>query len=93
MEYHARRDPLMEYAIDDKDQIPMGQDTVENPQEAAVLITEIRTYMDNFQSEAIMKGIDDKWQKHLRMCRSMTSPGMWEIKQAFYDRMMELLGG
>ena len=94
VEYYARRDPLMEYAIDDKDQIPVGQDTVENSQEAAVLITEIRTYMDNFQSEAIMKGIDDaKWQKHLEDVQKYDITRYVEIKQAFYDRMMELLGG
>ena len=43
---------------------------------------------------AIMKGIDDaKWQKHLEDVQKYDITRYVEIKQAFYDRMMELLGG
>lgn len=90
--YYARRDPLMEFAIGDDEQIPVGQDTVENAQESAVLITEIRTYMDNFQSEAIMKGVDEaRWKQHLESVQKYDIDRYVEIKQAFYDRMMEIL--
>ena len=41
-----------------------------------------------------MKGIDDaKWQKHLEDVQKYDITRYVEIKQAFYDRMMELLGG
>ena len=52
----------MECAV--KEFIPEGQDYPENTQEINVLLTELRTYMDNFMAESVMNGIDDtKWQK------------------------------
>ncbi|MEG1427837.1 MAG: hypothetical protein RSC76_09135, partial [Oscillospiraceae bacterium] len=89
--YYSRQKPLMEYAIGADEYIPVGQDTVENAQEIAVLLTEIRTYMDNFQAESIMKGLDEaKWQQHLANVKKFNADKYTKLRQEFYDRMKSL---
>lgn len=82
-------DPYMECAV--KEFIPEGQDYPENTQEINVLLTELRTYMDNFMAESVMNGIDDtKWQKHLEDCKKFKYEKYTELNQEYYDRMMKL---
>ena len=66
IKYMERQKPYMDCAV--KEFLPEGQDYPENTQEINVLLTELRTYMDNFMAESVMNGIDDdKWQKHLEL--------------------------
>lgn len=85
--YYSRSEPYMEYAIDEY--IPLGQDTPEASQEISILLTEMRTYMDNFQAESIMKGVDDaKWEQHLNTVKTFGSDRYVELRQEYYDRVM-----
>lgn len=89
IKYMERQDPYMECAV--KEFIPEGQDYPENTQEINVLLTELRTYMDNFMAESVMNGIDDtKWQKHLEDCKKFNYEKYTELNQEYYDRMMKL---
>lgn len=89
VKYYDRVAPYMEYAI--TEYIPIGQDSPEAAQEIAILLAEIETYMDNFQAEAIMKGIDEsKWQQHLSNLKKYNTTRYVELRQEFYDRMMSL---
>lgn len=88
VEYYARQEPYMEYAIDEY--IPVGQDTAEATSEVALLLTEIKTYIENFQAEAIMTGIDDgKWEQHLTSVKTFGADKYVEIRQEYYDRVMQ----
>lgn len=85
--YYSRSEPYMEYAIDEY--IPLGQDTPEASQEISILLTEMRTYMDNFQAESIMKGVDDaKWEQHLNTVKTFGSDRYVELRQEYYDRVI-----
>lgn len=88
--YYSRSEPYMEYAIDEY--IPMGQDTAEASQEISVLLTEMRTYIDNFQAESIMKGVDDaKWEQHLSTVKTFGSERYVELRQEYYDRVISTM--
>lgn len=87
--YMERQAPYMECAV--KEFIPEGQDYPENIQEVNVLLTVLRTYMDNFTAECVMNGIDDaKWQKHLEDCKQYDYERYTELNQEYYDRIMTL---
>ena len=89
IKYMERQEPYMDCAV--KEFLPEGQDYPENTQEINVLLTELRTYMDNFMAESVMNGIDDaKWQKHLEDCRKFSYERYTELNQEYYDRMMKL---
>lgn len=89
IKYMERQDPYMECAVDEF--IPEGQDYPENIQETNVLLTVLRTYMDNFTAECVMNGIDDaKWQKHLEECKQYDYERYTELIQEYYDRIMAL---
>lgn len=89
IKYMERQEPYMDCAV--KEFLPEGQDYPENTQEINVLLTELRTYMDNFMAECVMNGIDDaKWQKHLEDCKKFSYERYTELNQEYYDRMMKL---
>jgi len=90
VKYLSREEPYMQYAIEEY--IPIGQDKVESSQEISILLTEISNYMENFEAECIMMGIDQaKWESHLQNVKTFNVDRYVELRQEFYDRMLDLL--
>lgn len=87
--YIARQEPFMECAVEF---IPDGQNYAEATQEINILLTEMRSYMENFIAESVMSGVDEaKWEKHLEAVKKFKSERYTELMQEYYDRMIALL--
>ena len=84
-----RQEPYMTNAVEEF--IPEGQNNPEDMQEINVLLTELRTYLDNFMAECVMNGVtQDKWQRHLEDCKKFKYERYQELNQIYYDRMKQL---
>ena len=87
--FMERQEPYMTYAVEEF--IPEGQNNPEDMQEINVLLTELRTYLDNFMAECVMNGVtQDKWQRHLEDCKKFKYERYQELNQIYYDRMKQL---
>lgn len=82
----ARQEPFSQFAV--KEYIPRGQNDPADVQEINILLTEIKSYMDNFLAQSVLNGVDEtKWNNHLRDCSRMGMDEYVELLQKYYDRI------
>lgn len=82
----ARQEPFRQYAVENY--IPRGQHEGNDAQEINILLTEIKSYIDNFVAVAVLEGIDDaKWNNHLRDCSRLGVDNYVALIQKYYDRI------
>ncbi|MDL2233679.1 hypothetical protein LJC63_08915 [Ruminococcaceae bacterium OttesenSCG-928-L11] len=80
----ARQEPFVPYIMNEY--IPKGQNDPADSQEINILLTEIKSYMDNFMAEAVLKGIDQaKWDAHVQSCERLNVDTYVELQQKYYD--------
>jgi hypothetical protein len=82
----ARQDPFREYSV--KEYIPRGQNDPADVQEINILLTEIKSYMDNFNAQAVLNGITETgWNNHLSASKRLGVDKYVELLQKYYDRI------
>jgi ABC-type glycerol-3-phosphate transport system substrate-binding protein len=82
----ARQDPYRSYAV--KEYIPRGQNDPSEVQEINILLTEIKSYIDNFNAQAVLNGIDEAgWNAHLANSKRIGIDKYVSLLQAYYDRI------
>jgi ABC-type glycerol-3-phosphate transport system substrate-binding protein len=82
----ARQEPFSQLAV--KEYIPRGQNDPADVQEINILLTEIKSYLDNFLAQSVLNGVDEaKWNNHLRDCSRMGMDKYVELHQKYYDRI------
>jgi hypothetical protein len=82
----ARQEPFSQYAV--KEYIPRGQNDPADVQEINILLTEIKSYMDNFIAKSVLNGITDaQWDTHLRDCARIGADKYVELLQKYFDRI------